>query len=75
MKISVSLPDDDVRFLDQHAERSGQSRSAALHQAVVMLRTQSLEGAYALAAQEWEAGDDAAAWDVVTGDGITDATQ
>jgi Arc/MetJ-type ribon-helix-helix transcriptional regulator len=74
MKVSVSLPDDDVRFLDEYATRVGAaSRSAVIHQAVGLLRTVSLEHAYAAAWDEWEAGEDAVLWDRTVGDGIVDA--
>ena len=40
MKVSVSLPGDDVRFLDEYAKDRGlHSRSAAVHKAVRLLRT------------------------------------
>jgi metal-responsive CopG/Arc/MetJ family transcriptional regulator len=47
MKLSVSLPDDDVEFLDAYAESQGmQSRSAALHRAVRLLRANGLGSEY-----------------------------
>ena len=59
MKVSVSLPEDDVRFLDEFAEhqRLG-SRSAALQRAIRLLRTAELGAAYEAAFGEW-ASDDA----------------
>ncbi|MBO0686687.1 MAG: CopG family transcriptional regulator [Candidatus Dormibacteraeota bacterium] len=62
MKVSVSLPDEDVAFLDQHASRAGSSRSAVIREALRLLREQSLEEAYAAALDEWETGPDAAFW-------------
>ena len=39
MKVSVSLPDDDVEFLDAYARSQGiESRSAVVHKAVRLLR-------------------------------------
>jgi metal-responsive CopG/Arc/MetJ family transcriptional regulator len=39
MKVSVSLPDDDVEYLDTYADRQGLgSRSAAVHKAVRLLQ-------------------------------------
>jgi len=71
MKVSVSLPDDDVHFLDGYArERTASSRSAAVHEAVSLLRAAGLEKAYEAAFQEWAVADDAALWDTATGDGI-----
>ena len=66
----MSLPDDDVEFLDAYAERVGcASRSAVLHHAVRLLRASELGGAYEDAWAEWEASDDAALWEKTTGDG------
>lgn len=69
MRVSVSLPDEDVAFLDRYATRSG-SRSAAVHEAVQLLRSAGLEDAYAAAEAEWETSDDARLWDAVSGDGL-----
>jgi len=70
MKVSVSLPDDDVAFLDQYAERSGMgSRSAAVQRAVELLRAQELGPAYADAWETWT-DDDASAWDATIADGL-----
>ena len=71
MKVSVSLPDDDVRFLDAYASEQGlDSRSAALHRAVRMLRTADLGAAYETAWDDWASDGDAAPWDVTTSDGL-----
>ncbi len=76
MKISVSLPDDDVTFLDDYAAKAGTpSRSAVIHQALGLLRSVSLEHAYAAAWTEWEASKDAALWDTTVADGIVDAAR
>jgi Arc/MetJ-type ribon-helix-helix transcriptional regulator len=70
MKVSVSLPDEDVAFLDTYAEREGYpSRSAVIHKAVRLLRTSELGDAYEDAWQEWETGADAQSWDATIGDG------
>lgn len=71
MKISVSLPDDDVEFLDSYAQSQGyESRSAVVHSAVRMLRSSKLGDAYADAWLEWEESDDSALWDEITSDGL-----
>ncbi len=76
MKLSVSLPEEDVAILDEFARTAGlASRSAALHHAVRMLRLPELEQDYAAAWQEWEASGDEASWSVTTADGITDAAR
>lgn len=71
MKVSVSLPGDDVRFLDEYAREQGlDSRSAALHRAVRLLRTAELGGTYEAAWDEWEATGEGDVWELTTGDGI-----
>jgi Arc/MetJ-type ribon-helix-helix transcriptional regulator len=71
MKVSVSLPDEDVEFLDAYAEAQGfPSRSAALHKAVRLLRASELGPAYEKAWEEWFAGDDDKLWEPTTGDGL-----
>jgi Arc/MetJ-type ribon-helix-helix transcriptional regulator len=74
MKLSVSLPDEDVRFLDAYAAAEGvESRSAVLHRAVRLLRASGLGDAYEDAWQEWASPDDAALWDATAADGVADA--
>jgi len=71
MKVSVSLPGDDVQFLDDYAREQGlESRSAALHRAVRLLRTAELGGTYEAAWAEWRAEGEADVWESTTGDGI-----
>lgn len=69
MKVSVSIPDEDVEFLDNYVETHQiASRSAALHRAIRLLRASELGAAYAAAFDEW--ADDAAndAWDNIVVD-------
>jgi Arc/MetJ-type ribon-helix-helix transcriptional regulator len=74
MKVSVSLPEEDIAYIDDYAKRVGaQSRSSVLHQAVVLLRMSELEAAYAGAFQEWQASADGALWENTAGDGLSDA--
>ena len=71
MKVSVSLPVEDIEFLDSYAEsRSFPSRSAVLHKAVRLLRGAELGPAYEDAFLEWDRSGEAAAWEVSAGDGI-----
>jgi antitoxin MazE9 len=75
MKVGVSIPDEDVAFIDDYAQRTGaKSRSAVLHQAIVLLRSVDLEDAYAEAWHEWDRGEDMAPWDATSADGIADAS-
>lgn len=76
MKLSVSLPDEDVALLDEYARASGLgSRSAAVRHAVRMLRLPELEQDYEAAWQEWEASGDRAAWTVTAADGLADVAR
>jgi Arc/MetJ-type ribon-helix-helix transcriptional regulator len=69
MKVSVSIPDEDVEFLDNYTQTHQiASRSAALHRAIRLLRASELGDAYAAAFTEWT--DDSAneAWNNVVAD-------
>ena len=71
MKVSVSLPADDVEFLDSYAHAQGiASRSAALHKAVGLLRTSQLAAAYEDAWDSWAEAGDAEAWETAADDGV-----
>ncbi|MCY4068951.1 MAG: ribbon-helix-helix domain-containing protein [Acidimicrobiaceae bacterium] len=71
MKLSVSIPDGDVAFLDEYAKSRGMaSRSAALHRAIRLLRTSELAQHYAAAFVEWEDSDEDCAWDSAVADGL-----
>ena len=71
MKISVSLPDEDIDFLDEYARSLGvRSRSAVIQRAVRLLRAAELGPAYAEAWEEWQASGDAELWDSAVADGI-----
>jgi Arc/MetJ-type ribon-helix-helix transcriptional regulator len=71
MKLSVSLPEEDVEYLDQYVEEnSAASRSAAVHEAIRLLRRAKLEQEYAEAYDEWDGSEDQALWDSVSGMGI-----
>lgn len=71
MKLSVSLPDDDVEYLDEYARTQRlESRSAALQRAVRLLRASELGSAYEEAWAEWADSDDDQLWDAVVDDGL-----
>ena len=71
MKVSVSLPDDDVAFLDAYASDQGiGSRSGAVHKAVRLLRATGLGPAYEEAWDEWTSGGDSEAWGTTAHDGL-----
>ena len=72
MKVSVSLPGEDVEFLDEYAKKHGyESRSAVLHKAVRLLRASELNAAYEGAWQEWTESKDAEAWESASADGLS----
>jgi Arc/MetJ-type ribon-helix-helix transcriptional regulator len=74
VKISISLPDEDVAALDEYARTSGlKSRSAVVRRALVLLRQPDLEQDYAAAWDEWESSGDQAAWEGTAADGLVDA--
>jgi Arc/MetJ-type ribon-helix-helix transcriptional regulator len=71
MKVSVSLPAEDVAFLDEYARNEGfESRSAVLHKAVGLLKVGELSSAYAEAWRDWGGSEDAADWETTTSDGL-----
>lgn len=71
MKLSISLSDEDVEFLDEYASEHGvPSRSAVLKYAVALLRSRALAASYEQAWSEWEASGEAELWEPVTADGV-----
>lgn len=73
MKLSVSLPDEDVAFIDEYAMQAGvSSRSAVMQRAIAALRAQRLEQDYEEAFAEWEASGEAALWEATLTDGMQD---
>lgn len=71
MKLSVSLPDKDVAFIDRQVTENGErSRSAVIRKALRRLRSEELKRQYAQLWAEWDDDDDV--WDATVGDGIED---
>jgi Arc/MetJ-type ribon-helix-helix transcriptional regulator len=71
MKLSVSLPDEDVAFIDEYAARSGaQSRSSVIHHGISLLRMANLENAYTEAWSEWAADTESDSWETASADGL-----
>ena len=71
MKVSVSLPDEDVEYLDAYAQTQGlDSRSAAVQKAVRLLRASELGAAYEDAWADWVDSEDAGLWEAATADGL-----
>ena len=70
MKLSVSLPDDDVDFLDRYVAEFGiASRSAAVQAAVQLLRNAGLSAAYEDAWDDWDSSADGELWASTAADG------
>ncbi len=68
----MSLPDEDIEFLDAYAHEQGiGSRSAVVHKAVRLLRAVELSDDYAAAWQDWSASEDDPLWSATVTDGIT----
>ena len=71
MKLSVSLPEEDVATLDEFAAAAGlPSRSAAVQRAIGLLRLQDLEREYEAAWVEWTSTADDLVWDATSADGV-----
>ena len=71
MKISVSLPDEDVVFLDDYARSHDlPSRSSSVHRAIRLLRASNLADQYASAFDEWTEDGESDLWDVTVADGL-----
>ncbi len=70
MKLSVSIPDEDLDFIDHYAsEHRVGSRSQVVQRALSLLRVTELGEDYAAAWEDWEASD-ADAWEPTIGDGL-----
>ena len=71
MKVSVSLPGEDMAFLDAYAKSHGySSRSAVVHIAIRRLPATELGAAYQDAWQEWTGQTNSALWDSTMADGL-----
>ena len=71
MKVSVSLPEEDVAFLDRYAKKEGyESRSAVVQKAVRLLRASGLGAAYEEAWREWATSGEGDLWDSASADGL-----
>jgi putative addiction module CopG family antidote len=70
-KVSLSLDEHDVAFLDREtADGRFPSRSAAVQEAVRLLRESRLADAYAEAFGEWSESGEQDAWSAADLDGI-----
>lgn len=70
MKLSVSIPEDDLDFIDRYAvAHRVESRSGVLQRAVALLRANELGASYEAAWSEWDEGDNEI-WNEATADGL-----
>jgi Arc/MetJ-type ribon-helix-helix transcriptional regulator len=68
MKVSMSLPNEDVAFLETYAQEKGlASRSAALRQAIRLLKATGMNSAYEAAWDEWS-GEESSVWNSAASD-------
>jgi Arc/MetJ-type ribon-helix-helix transcriptional regulator len=71
MKVSVSIPEQDLRFLDDYVVDNGLgSRSAGVHEAIGALRQMALTLEAEQAISEWYDSGEAEVWDVTVADGL-----
>ncbi len=69
MKLSISLPAEEIGFLDAYARSQGiKSRSGVIQAALRLLRASQLADDYASAWTEWSE-EETKAWDRTAGDG------
>ncbi len=69
MKVSVSVPDEDIEFLDNYVKtHQFASRSAAMRRAIRLLRASELFESYAAAFAEWSDDPGSDAWDAASAD-------
>lgn len=70
MKVSVSLSNEDVEFLDDYAKAHHvASRSGAVQRAIRLLRASELSQSYAEAFDQWD-HDESQLWDTAVADGL-----
>ncbi|WP_241702511.1 antitoxin [Leifsonia shinshuensis] len=72
VKLSVSLSDDDLVYLDKIAADMRGNRSAAIHRLLRVQRELDAEDAYAQAFDEWENSGEEALWDSTASDGLSE---
>ena len=71
MKVSVSISDSDLEFLENYARSHAiASRSAVVQKAIQLLRYSELSQHYEAAFNEWERDGESRVWDAVATDGL-----
>ena len=70
MKLSVSIPNEDVEFIDRYAsQHEVESRSGVVQRALSLLRASELGEDYAAAWDEWDSSE-AEVWEATVADGL-----
>ena len=71
MKLSISVPDEQVELIDRVMTAQGlTSRSAAIQQGIELWLNQALVEDYTAAFREWDASGESAEWESVAADGL-----
>jgi Arc/MetJ-type ribon-helix-helix transcriptional regulator len=70
VKLSVSLSESDVEYIDELARARSGNRSAAIHDLVRIARERAAVSDYARANDEWIESGESHAWDSVDADGL-----
>jgi putative addiction module CopG family antidote len=71
MKTSISLADEDMKYLDSQVSKGRySSRSAAVTAGIKTLRERDMEEAYAHDFARWSTSGEAAVWDAAVSDGL-----
>ena len=71
MKVSISLPEDEVRLLDELVERHKLStRSAGARRALKALRSEQLAAEYEACFSDPQFGERSDLWDATVADGL-----
>jgi len=71
VKVSLSLTDDDVRFLDERSRGGGYaSRSAVVADAIRAMRMADVVDMYVEDFKAWEESGEARLWDLAASDGL-----
>jgi hypothetical protein len=77
MMINMSLPEDDIRCIDEGGAQTHvlmrPARSPVVDEAIMMLRSSGMEAAYTATWADWTGSEDAAHWDTTSSDGLADA--
>ncbi|UFS58907.1 ribbon-helix-helix protein, CopG family [Subtercola endophyticus] len=70
-KLSVSLSESDVEYIDELARAKSGNRSAVIHDLVRIAREKRAVSDYSLAADEWASSGDAKLWEGTASDGLS----